>query len=444
MEPKYFDSLYPADSRSAEIEKVLSYIKAGQSCQVIGVPGVGRSNLLRLLSFNHNVRVKHLGENQSNFHFLYLDFAEMKGKEINEVNKFIFLNLIRSFQERGFKEAYGEAERLFREALSLADPLVIFQNLKKTADILTNQQNLTLVFLFDRFEEYLPEASPEFFANLRLLRNLSKYRFSAIFALTQPLEDILPVSTFKEFYEFIMGHTVFLPLLDQPGIDFRLKHLEEVSGKNLDKEVKKAVLSLTGGHGKLTRVCAEAILEEGGNSNLEEFLLSQAKVRGACFEICLSFNPQEQGFLRKIAGGEQIEDTEAEKLFINLGLVQKNESLTLTIPLLAKFLSTHDVPEEKIYYRQGSNEILKGNQVISDDLTPAEFRLLKFFLQNPGRVLERDEIINHVWPEAKSTAGVSDEAIDQVIHRLRRKIETDPSNPQHLQTLKGRGFRFIP
>lgn len=443
MESIYFESQYPADSRLAEIEKILSYIKAGQSCQVIGVPGVGRSNLLRLLSFNRNVRLKHLGEDQSSFHFLYLDFAEMKGKELNEVNKFIFFGLVQSFRERGFKKAYGEAEGLFHEALSLADPLVIFQNLKKTVDILTNQQGLTLVFLFDRFEEYLPGANPEFFANLRLLRNLSKYHFSVVLALTRPLEAALPATVFKEFYEFVVGHNVFLPLLDQPGIDFRLKHLKEISGKNLDTATKKAILSLAGGHGKLTRVCAEVILEEGKASNLEEFLLSQAKVRGTCFEICSAFGPQEQGFLRKIATGDNFEDAEAERNFINLGLVKKNGSLTLTIPLLAKFLETRDAPEEKIYYHEGSGEILKGDQAIPDGLTPAEFRLLKFFLSNSGRVLERDEIISQVWPEAKSSAGVSDEAIDQVIFRLRKKIETDPSNPQHLQTVKGRGFRFI-
>jgi DNA-binding response OmpR family regulator len=80
--------------------------------------------------------------------------------------------------------------------------------------------------------------------------------------------------------------------------------------------------------------------------------------------------------------------------------------------------------------------------VLSDQLTSSEFRMLRFLLQNEQRVIEREELINIVWGDNKSTAGITDQAVDQLIFRLRRKVEEDANHPTHLQTVKGRGFTF--
>jgi DNA-binding winged helix-turn-helix (wHTH) protein len=63
-------------------------------------------------------------------------------------------------------------------------------------------------------------------------------------------------------------------------------------------------------------------------------------------------------------------------------------------------------------------------------------------IENKERILEKEEIINAVWKEAKTTLGVTDQALDQLIFRLRKKIEENPNVPQHLLTIKGRGFKF--
>ena len=42
----------------------------------------------------------------------------------------------------------------------------------------------------------------------------------------------------------------------------------------------------------------------------------------------------------------------------------------------------------------------------------------------------------------KTTEGVTDQALDQLIFRLRKKIEDDPNNPEFIQTIKGRGLKF--
>ena len=78
MELEHFESLYPENARFEEIKKIISFIKEGNSCQVVSTAGVGRSNLLGFLAHNRNIRIKHLGENQKNFHFVLLNFTEIR------------------------------------------------------------------------------------------------------------------------------------------------------------------------------------------------------------------------------------------------------------------------------------------------------------------------------------------------------------------------------
>lgn len=459
-----FEALYPDNCREEEIKKILGFVKAGLSCQLIGVPGVGKANLLGLLAFNHSVRTKHLGAGQKNYHFIYLNFAELGPVSVFEVNKFLFIHLLESLSERKYQEALGQIQALFKEALSLGEPLLLWQNFKKAVDLLANREGLSLIFLFDRFDQYQKLAAGEFFLNLRTLRSLAKYRFAVVFTLDRPLEQTLDVSTYREFYEFFVGHTVYLPLWDKPTEEFRLAYLEKIAGESLDVKTKERLLFLTGGHGKLTKVGAEAVLASThppggggppsagrhlkGGKQLEKFLLDQPDVQGSLAEIWYVLSFAEKDLLQKVIRGEKPEENEALDSFLCLDLVKKDadaRTFDLTIPLFRDYLQKRvSGGGEKIFFRPETNEILKGESVISDGFTAQEFRLLKYLLENPGRVCEREEIIRAVWPEAKSAEGISDEAIDQMVFRLRKKTEGDPKNPQHLQTLKGRGFKFIP
>src|ERR1035437_3975497 len=238
MDSQHFESLYPEDTRFAEIEKILGFIKEGSSCQVISVPGAGRSNFLGLLAYNRNVRIKHVSEEkQAWFHFVYLNFSEIRRRPLLDVTKFIFLNLVDSLKERKKDKEYEVANQIFKESLAFKDELVLFQGLKKTVDYLALEKELTIVFLFDRFEEYVSVVDSEFFANLRILRNRAKYRFSVVFSLNRPLEEILESSFLTDFYESVVGKIIYLPLFDKIGIDFRISYLEKITEKKIDKKL---------------------------------------------------------------------------------------------------------------------------------------------------------------------------------------------------------------
>lgn len=74
-------------------------------------------------------------------------------------------------------------------------------------------------------------------------------------------------------------------------------------------------------------------------------------------------------------------------------------------------------------------------------LTAQEFKMLKFFSQNPGRVLSRSELLNEVWGYENYP---STRTVDTHIWKLRLKLEDDPSKPVHFHTVHGAGYKFIP
>lgn len=488
---KHFESLYPVTAREKELEQIVNFVREGNSSQVISLPGVGRSNILGLLAYNREVRQKHFPTKNAFVHFILVNFSELSGRPLIDVTKLMFLNLVDSLRDRDMLEEHAVANEIFRESLSYQDELVLFKGLKRAVEYLAVEKKLTLIFLFDRFEEYIPMLSHAFFSNLRILRNLAKYRFSVIFTLYKPLEDILEAELLADFYEFVAGHTVYLSLYDEPTVTFRLSYLEQLTGKKLVETTRKELLSLTGGHWKLTRAGAEAILAsdfvilseseeshtkdpstESQDNSLAAFLLKQKPIRGALREIILSFTPEEQKCLQvfvtqskatfprhaeldsasnkeipnyhrstNFSEVPQVRDDQIREYFEKIGLVKAGE---LAIPLLGVYLEQEHIKNQPqhIVYDEETNTIRHGETVLSDSLTAAEFRLLAYFLKHPGRVIDREELISIVWQEAKSTAGVTDQAVDQLIFRLRRKIEDNSSQPRHLLTIKGRGFSF--
>jgi len=73
-------------------------------------------------------------------------------------------------------------------------------------------------------------------------------------------------------------------------------------------------------------------------------------------------------------------------------------------------------------------------------LTLMEAGLLRYLAQHAGRPVSRKEILEKVWSVHEDT---DTRAIDNFIVRLRRYIENDPTSPQHLQTVRGVGYRFV-
>jgi DNA-binding response OmpR family regulator len=74
-------------------------------------------------------------------------------------------------------------------------------------------------------------------------------------------------------------------------------------------------------------------------------------------------------------------------------------------------------------------------------LPPKEFALLLFLFERRGEVCSKDEIGEAVWPEYRGE--VYDYQVENLVRRLREKLEADASDPQLLVTVRGRGYKLV-
>jgi DNA-binding response OmpR family regulator len=84
-------------------------------------------------------------------------------------------------------------------------------------------------------------------------------------------------------------------------------------------------------------------------------------------------------------------------------------------------------------------ELTRAGRAVT--LTPQEFKILKYFAQNPERVISRDELLNEVWGY---NCYPSTRTVDNHILKLRQKLEREPMNPVHFRTVHGAGYKFVP
>lgn len=90
-----------------------------------------------------------------------------------------------------------------------------------------------------------------------------------------------------------------------------------------------------------------------------------------------------------------------------------------------------------------SIDLLGGSASLNErplELTAAEYRLLCLLVRNAGQTVLRETILDALWDGNGSF--VDDNTLSVYIRRLREKIEDDPSNPEHLLTVRGFGYKW--
>lgn len=87
--------------------------------------------------------------------------------------------------------------------------------------------------------------------------------------------------------------------------------------------------------------------------------------------------------------------------------------------------------------------VLRDGLPLDVALTAHEDRLLAYLLEHAGELCHKDTLMRTVWPDEEVVQGIRDDRLAQLIKRLRAKIEPDPGQPVYIQTVRGRGYRFV-
>lgn len=105
-----------------------------------------------------------------------------------------------------------------------------------------------------------------------------------------------------------------------------------------------------------------------------------------------------------------------------------------------------DPPEKiggKMRLDRDARRVFIGDDELDPPLSPPQYRLLELLYINTGSVCSRDAVVETVWPDAHDGEGVSEQAIDALVRRLRDRLaELDPDH-QYIVTMRGHGFRLV-
>ncbi len=83
-------------------------------------------------------------------------------------------------------------------------------------------------------------------------------------------------------------------------------------------------------------------------------------------------------------------------------------------------------------------EVRRNGELVA--VLPKEIDLARFLLENPGRVITRDELLMKVWEYP--IAGLQTRTVDNYVMKLRHKVEPDPARPRIILTVRGKGYRL--
>lgn len=434
--------------RQIETEKMFKWMQAGESASIVGISGVGKSNL-----FNHirdpYTQAHFLGELEistliirANFHYIP-DFSD------RSIYSLILeqLELLDGDADRlGISEKAIEQISSYHEALLDAkdDILKVQRQFKLALRVLLGQSNRRLVFLFDQFDDVFQEAEPRLFANLRGLREAYKYRISYLVFTRDMLPNLIEMDQAREeFYELLASNIMGLKPYGKSDALSVLERVAERNKLSLTDDLRDRLYTLAGGHAGLLRAALLAAAQQQMIDKLPQdiadHLLAVPGVEMECEKLWRSLSLLEQRTLMaKVQAFDSGLDGAVVRQLQMKGLMIDDETAVLFSPLFANFVAKQEALWERpLYFDEPSRQIwVLGTP--APRLTQLEYHLFQQLYRQEGEVVEKDDLITAGWPKAQG--GVSDEALIAAIARLRKKIEPDSKNPRFLKNVHNQGY----
>ncbi|TAF46193.1 MAG: DNA-binding response regulator [Sphingobacteriales bacterium] len=191
------------------------------------------------------------------------------------------------------------------------------------------------------------------------------------------------------------------------------------------------------GNGQLAE---ELIITEQPNIVLLDWMLPHKD--GA--QICTSLRAKgfENQIIMMTAKAQDLDKIDAYNFGVS-DYITKPFNMDVMVAMLEnkiKYLQPDKIEINKfgtMEYHPNTLSVVKND--IKIELTILENRILTYFLQNANKIVSREDLMMEVWGY---DADLSTRTLDMHIVRLRKKLETNPDNPEYLQTVRGLGYRL--
>src|SRR3972149_3136112 len=142
----------PLSFRATEVDKIISILQAGDSCSLVGIGSVGKSNLLRFLQ-QEDVRRTKLGKEWNKYLFVYIDANELLQQSDWGLYELMLHQLLAVLSRKKINsEIFQAVDNLYSLATESSTQHLALRYLDRAISLLCGRLGLRLVFLFDEFD----------------------------------------------------------------------------------------------------------------------------------------------------------------------------------------------------------------------------------------------------------------------------------------------------
>jgi hypothetical protein len=428
---RFADGRHPDGYRQEQIQTLKQAIQAKENWLVLGLPGMGVSNLLRFL-------VTRTDWGDRNVIFAYLDCDTLDDCQDSEV---FFGEIAREFSRqlppgKAGEDGQGYA-RLKRYVLDVSvDPLD------------------RLAVVADKTDPILSAADSRFYRRLKALTDLNKGVCFVFAASPHMLSAIDPEEL------LFAGRRLVVAPFDERDVAGAIREEGWRLGREFDPAEEKQLARLTGGHAGLLRALSSAVVGGGvGLSEpdvaLVERLLARADVEARCRRIWHALDAPQQATLSTIAKEQPGPLAHDSLLWLHeFGLVDEHEGEWRPFsPLFAGFVLAQPVsalPLEPVTIVGPTTRMVHGREIVvagkvyvgnrEVEVTPLELRFIACLLREP-RLYTKHEIAEYVYFEDQGAVEdplAEAQRIDDLVRRVRRRL-----GDQYIKTHRGRGYELL-
>ncbi len=452
----------PLAFRADSIDFIIRMLRAGKSCILVGVDGIGKTTLMRSL-LALDVREHYLGDDKKRFMFLPLNAHELaQPSALGYYRHMAFLleSILPDDQPHS---------SLHKNPLAITNEEVARQLLFDLVDaLLSLWKRRKLVFVFDEFDVAFTETEPQFFRVLQALRTRSLGQVCYVAAsknVPSLICDAQSQRVVREMFpELFNGNVAGVRPLDRQEADAVLGQGFTKYGKTSSPSLRHFLLEVAGAHpGLLMAVAAvwskemDALAERGQRELLMHSLLQEMTVVSQCEQIWYSLSEIEQQCLKQLPRGllvkypdlppyrpRQIQ--EALNMLLLKGILREehrtSKSYQCFSPLFASYVvQQFSAGSPGLQLDHTRQQVWIDGTLYPAHLTQKEFLLLRFLAQHAGEICSREETTRAVYGEAYDPKS-DDARLDALVERTRKSIGDTSRPSRFLETVRGAGHRL--
>lgn len=441
----------PVTYRAEIIGPLLNSIAAGECCSIVGISGVGKSNMVQHM-LQPDILRHYIGDQADTLRFVMLDtnmFAEQSPWGFFEG---LTEALIASTSADLPQEQLARLRSAHQEILHATGGYALaLRRCTEVLDILCTQQRL--VIMFDEFDPLFEQLTEAVLRNLRGLRDRYKYRLMYLTFSRQPLiklRDADDWDAIEPFVELLSLRELGLHPLSDDDAAAEVRRFAARHNQTVTASTQTSIVGLSGGHPALLRALTQAALPDEQHIAIPiEELCQRPTLRLECAKIWQQLTGDERDGLLAVARG-RTSDQNHTQTFMLKGLLRArpNGASSVFSPLFAAYLKAIGAPQQgptvPITIDLKAGRVIYYGRDISRAFGPKERDLLFFLWKHYGEICSFTEVAQEVYRDELPVyldQNSEFERLRTLAGRVRRKLEhAVPDQPELLATYKGLGY----